>query len=70
MLELPLKAIRPGAEVFVKKKNGDSADVRIGPGVILDVGPFDVRAGVHAGITENSPDLAFSLWIGFKISFQ
>ena len=70
LMELPLNTVRPGAEVFVVKKNGDSADLRVGPGVIVDLGRFDVRAGLHAGITEKAPDLDFSFWVGFKFPFQ
>jgi hypothetical protein len=54
---------RFGAELFAKQVEGERADVRLGPGVIWSLGPCDVRAALHAGLTSRAPDLVANLWI-------
>lgn len=54
---------RVGVEVFAKQVRSEPVQVLAGPGIIFDVGPFDVRVGVHVGLTEAAPDLAPSLWV-------
>ena len=60
--------LRPGLEVFAKKVSGEPTVVQLGPGVIIDVGRFDVRAAVHAGITREAPDLTLSLWVTWNLA--
>lgn len=55
--------VRVGLELFAKKTLSERLRAGLGPGVILDVGPFDVRAGLHVGLTSETPDLALSFWI-------
>jgi len=68
LVELPLSGIRPGFEAFAKQQFGDSFDARIGVGAIVSLGRFDLRAGVHAGVTPEAPDVSLSLWLGTKFS--
>jgi hypothetical protein len=70
LVEVPLDGFRPGVEAFAKQKEGESVDVRIGSGVIVALGRFDLRAGLHAGVTREAPDLTFSLWIATKFPFR
>ena len=57
---------RPGLELFAKQVHGERTQVQAGPGVIVEVGPFDVRAGVHVGLTSAAPDLRATLWMSCK----
>ena len=66
LVELPLNGIRPGFEAFAKQQFGDRVDARIGVGAIVDFGRFDLRTGVHAGVTPEAPDITVSLWLGTK----
>jgi hypothetical protein len=54
---------RVGAELFAKQAIGEGAELLAGPGVIWSLGPFDVRAALHAGLTEEAPDLVANLWL-------
>ncbi|MGH7804024.1 MAG: hypothetical protein ACREQJ_06725, partial [Candidatus Binatia bacterium] len=63
ILELRLDRLRPGFEIFAKDSNEGESEVIAGPGLIFDAGPFDVRAGIHAGVTGAAADLTSSLWI-------
>ncbi|RIL01670.1 MAG: hypothetical protein DCC71_17265 [Proteobacteria bacterium] len=54
---------RVGAELFARQVGGESVRVQAGPGVIVSVGAFDVRASFHAGLTADAPDLTATLWI-------
>ena len=63
-------AFRPGMELFAKQISGEDADVRLGVGVIKDVGPFEIRTALHAGLTDEAPDVVFNLWLSVKIPFR
>jgi hypothetical protein len=54
---------RVGAEVFAKQVSGEGAEVLVGPGIIWSIGPLDLRAALHAGLTSEAPDLVANLWI-------
>ena len=56
---------RPGVELFAKQVHGESIRAQAGVGVILDVGPFDVRSALHLGLTSAAPNLAASVWIAW-----
>lgn len=64
--EVRLGPFRPGAELFLKQKQSEPLQVFIGPGIIVDVGPFDLRTGLHLGLTSASPDLIASFWMTAK----
>ena len=53
---------RPGLELFTRQFRGEPTEVQIGAGWIAPVGKFELRIGVHAGLTSNAPDLTASLW--------
>jgi hypothetical protein len=65
LAELTLGRFRPGVELATVRLLGDAAETRAtaGAGVIVALGPIDVRTGVHAGLTEAAADVAASLWI-------
>ena len=66
LAELERGRARAGLEAFAKQVHGESVAVQAGPGVILDVGPVDVRTALHVGLTREAPDLMGSLWITWK----
>ena len=61
---------RPGLELFAKQIEVRGADVRVGAGLIYDIGRFDVRTGIHAGLAEAAPRLSFNFWIATEFPFQ
>jgi len=54
---------KPGLELFAKQVHHESTQVQAGPGIIFDLGPFEVRSAVHFGLTSSAPDFVTSLWI-------
>lgn len=61
--ELPLRGLRPGVELFAKGIESEQAQLIAGPGVIIDLGGFDLRTGLHVGLTRKAPDVIGSLWV-------
>lgn len=61
--ELGIGRLRPGLEIFAKGVASEDAQLIAGPGLIIDLGGFDLRTGVHAGLTREAPDVVWSLWI-------
>lgn len=53
---------RPGLEVFARKIGSAPVEVLAGPGIIVDVGRFDVRFGLHVGLTATAPDVVLDAW--------
>lgn len=70
LLEIPVGKSLIGFELFAKDTNRQSVDARVGAGMIYDAGPFDLRLGVHAGLTRSAPDAAVNFWIARAFSFQ
>lgn len=68
--ELRLDRLRPGVEVFAKQERGEPAQVSAGPGLILDLGAFDLRAGLHVGLTDEAGDLTPTLWVTTKLPLR
>jgi hypothetical protein len=66
--ELQWGRFRPGLELFAKQVHSERVEVQAGVGLIVDVGPVVLRAGVHAGLTSEAPDIAASLWVTWKWS--
>jgi hypothetical protein len=66
LVEVQLGRLRPGVEIFAKQVRTQPVQVLVGPGVIFDVGPFDLRTGLHVGLTRAATDLTPSLWITSK----
>jgi hypothetical protein len=67
LAEFPREGYRPGIELFAKEVEDDSTDARAGVGIIYDIGSFDLRAALHVGLTDEAPDMSFSLWISTKL---
>lgn len=65
-MEVQFGRLRPGIEIFAKQIRSHPVQVLLGPGVIVDVGPFDLRTGLHVGLTRAATDLTLSLWITSK----
>ncbi len=54
--------VRPGLEIFAAQKSSRPVALELGPGLIVDLGPFDIRVGLHFGLTSEATDFAPSLW--------
>ena len=67
LTEMTSTQFRPGIELFAKQKNGEDADIRLGAGFIKEVGEFEIRSGIHLGLTNEAPDIVFNFWISTKI---
>ena len=63
LAEIPRDDYRIGFELFGKDSNRGRTDVSAGAGLIYDLGPFDIRTGVHVGLTRAAPDVVTSLWV-------
>jgi hypothetical protein len=70
LAEFPREGYRPGVELFAKRIEDEPTDVRAGVGVIFDLATFDVRTGLHAGLTDEAPDISFILWITTKLPLR
>jgi hypothetical protein len=68
LVEVPLEGFRPGLEAFAKQEFGKGVDGRTGLGMIVNLGRFDLRAGLHAGVTREAPDFVVSFWIATKFA--
>jgi len=66
--EAPLGRWRPGLELFARQVNGSRVEPSAGVGVILALGPIDLRTGLHVGLTDAAADLRASFWIASKLS--
>jgi len=66
LVEVQLDRFRPGVEVFAKQVRTQPVQVLVGPGIIFDMGPFDLRAGLHVGLTREAADLTPSVWVTSK----
>jgi hypothetical protein len=67
--ELQVHRFHPGAELFAKQVLGERAAVQAGAGVIVKLGPIDLRTGAHVGLTDAAPDFVASFWVAGKIPF-
>ena len=63
LVECSVGIARPGLELAGKKNGSSPATVLAGAGVIIDVGPFDVRLGTHFGIGPESPSWITNIWV-------
>ena len=57
---------RPGLELFARQVWSEPVRVLAGPGIIMQVGPIDLRTALHVGLTREAPDLVGSLWLSWK----
>jgi hypothetical protein len=65
--ELEVGRFCPGVELFAKQILSEPVVVQGGAGVIVTLGPIDLRTGAHAGLTEAAPDFVASFWIAGKL---
>ena len=63
LAEFPRGDHRFGVELFGEDSNRGRVDARVGAGLIYDLGRFDLRAGVHIGLTRAAPDAGLNLWL-------
>lgn len=69
LTEFNAGSYRPGIELFVRRKEGQDADLRLGAGVIKSAGRFELRSAVHVGVTRQAPDVVFNFWVSTKLPF-
>lgn len=70
LVEYRIGRWKPGVEIFARRLTGAELEMLAGTGLIVDVGRFDVRVGVHAGLTDASPDLTTNLWVASKFDLR
>lgn len=63
LAERRLEGFRHGVELFARQKRGLPTDARLGYGFVKSFGSFDVRSGVHLGLTRQAPDVVFNFWV-------
>jgi hypothetical protein len=59
------RRITMGAELFPRKVSSEPTKALAGLGIIVNASSFDVRAGVHVGLTREAPDITVNLWVGW-----
>ncbi len=67
LTEVPLGRWRPGLELFARQINGGPVEPLVGAGVIVRLGPVDLRTGLHVGIADAATDVTMSFWIASKV---
>lgn len=67
--EFRLGRFRPGIEFFAKREFGEPVQLLAGPGLIVKLGPVDIRSGVHFGLTPEAADVTASLWVTGALPF-
>lgn len=70
LTEVTTNSFRPGVELFAKQESGGNTDVRLGAGVIKDVGNFEIRSAVHVGLSNEAPDVVFNIWFSTKLPLR
>jgi hypothetical protein len=70
LLEYRTGRWRPGLELFARRLSAGDLEMLAGTGLIVDVGRFDFRLGMHAGLTDTSPDLTTNLWMSTKFDLR
>jgi hypothetical protein len=65
LAEMQKRRITMGAELFARKVSSEPTKALAGLGIIVNAGSFDVRAGVHVGLTREAPDITVNLWVGW-----
>jgi hypothetical protein len=66
LAEFPRDDFEPGVELFVKDPHEEAARVQAGFGLIKQFRFFQLRTGVHAGLSDSAPDLEASLWLAWR----
>ncbi len=66
LAEFPRERFRPGVELFAKDARSEAARVQTGIGVIMEFERFEVRTGIHFGLSDAAPDVEASVWFAWK----
>jgi hypothetical protein len=66
LVEFRYRRWRPGFELFARRINAEPVEILAGPGLIVDVGRYDIRLSAHAGLTDGATDLTTNLWVATK----
>ena len=66
LAEFPRGSARPGLELFVKDTREQKPRVQAGAGIIKQYRLFELRTGIHFGLSENAPDVEASLWLAWR----
>ena len=66
LAEFPRESFEPGIELFVKDTRTEGARVQAGVGFIKQFRYFQVRSGLHFGLSDNAPDVEASLWFAWS----
>ena len=70
LAEFPRERVRPGVELFVRDPRGEEPRVLAGFGAIVSLERFEIRTGLHVGLTDEAPDLEASVWFSSKWTFD
>ena len=66
LAEFPRERFRPGIELFAKDARSKSTRVQAGVGIIAEFERFEVRTGIHFGLSDAAPDVEASVWFAWK----
>lgn len=66
LAEFPRARFRPGLELFVKDIRSQAPRVQAGLGMIKQFELLELRAGIHAGLSSQAPDVEASLWLAWR----
>lgn len=61
LAEFPRGRIRPGVELFAKNTRSKTTRVQAGIGLIAEFERFEVRTGIHFGLSDAAPDVEVSV---------
>ena len=66
LAEFPRERFRPGVELFAKDTSSNAIRVQAGIGLIAELKRFEVRTGIHFGLSDAAPDVEASVWFAWK----
>ena len=66
LAEFPRERFRPGVELFAKDTRSEATRVQGGIGLIAEFERFEVRTGIHFGLSDAAPDIEASIWFAWK----
>ncbi|HJS61468.1 MAG TPA: hypothetical protein VJ800_06925 [Pseudolabrys sp.] len=69
LVEFPRPGWRPGLELFAKQVDGKPVAISAGIGGIFHLGIYEIRTGLHVGLSKQAPDLRLNLWISSAFPF-
>ena len=54
---------RDGIELFARQKRHQKTDLRLGYGLIRQLGHIQIRSGIHVGLSQQAPDVIINFWL-------